>query len=139
YDSEQKPGQIPGDVILKLKQTPHPTFKRSRDNLAMKMTIPLRAALLGFETSCTPTRLKHLPFKHLDGHLVELKRTGVTKPGQVIRIKGEGMPKHSTPSEFGDLTITFTVEFPKEVDPTLAEGLASLLPTFENKDLKISA
>lgn len=70
---------------------------------------------------------------------MELKRTGVTKPGQVIRIKGEGMPKHSTPSEFGDLTITFTVDFPKEVDPTLAEGLASLLPTFENKDLKISA
>lgn len=38
--------------MLKLKQLPHPIFKRSRDNLSIKMTIPLRAALLGFETSC---------------------------------------------------------------------------------------
>ena len=77
--------------------------------------------------------------KHLDGHTVQLKRTGVTKPGQAIRIKGEGMPKHSTPSEFGDLTITFTVDFPKEVDDTLASGLAELLPAFTAADLKVSA
>lgn len=129
YDSEQKPGQIPGDVVLKLKQQPHPLFKRSRDNLAIKMTIPLRAALLGFETS----------FKHLDGHTVRLRRTGVTQPGQVIKIKGEGMPKHSTPSEFGDLSITFTVDFPKEVDATLAAGLEGLLPKFTGADLKVSS
>ena len=35
---------------------------------------------------------------------------------QAIRIKGEGMPKHGTPSEFGDLTITFIVDFPTKVD-----------------------
>ena len=73
YESEQKPGQIPGDVVLKLKTTPHPMFTRSRDSLSKKSAIPLRAALLGFETS----------FKHLDGHTVTLKRTTVTKPGQV--------------------------------------------------------
>ena len=155
YESEQKPGQIPGDVVLKLKTVPHPMFKRSRDNLSMKLTIPLHAALLGFETS----------FKHLDGHTVTIKRTGVTKPSQVIKIKGEGMPKHGTPSEFGDLTITFTVDFPAKVDagaslarafrPTiilpppcspvppsqvegdLADGLQKLLPEFSAADMKI--
>ena len=30
------------------------------------------------------------------------------------------MPKHGTPSEFGDLTITFTVDFPQKVDAELA-------------------
>merc|ERR1719267_43210 len=30
YESEQKPGQIPGDVVLKLKTVNHPMFKRSR-------------------------------------------------------------------------------------------------------------
>merc|ERR1719269_577169 len=118
YESEQKPGQIPGDVVLKLKTVQHPMFKRSRDSLSMKLTIPLRAALLGFETS----------FKHLDGHTVTIKRMGITKPNQVVRIKGEGMPKHNTPSEFGDLTITFTVDFPTAVDSQLAEGLEKLLP-----------
>jgi len=127
YESEQKPGQIPGDVVLKLKSVPNPMFKRSRDTLSMKLSIPLRAALLGFETS----------FKHLDGHTVTVKRTGVTKPGQTIRIKGEGMPKHGTPSEFGDLTIQFSVDFPKEVDAELATGLETLLPQFTAADMRV--
>ena len=75
----------------------------------------------------------------MDGHTVTIKRTGVTKPGQAIRIKGEGMPKHGTPSEFGDLTITFTVDFPKKVDPELAAGLEKLLPSFTAADLRIGA
>mmetsp|Transcript_72669 Transcript_72669/g.121241 ORF Transcript_72669/g.121241 Transcript_72669/m.121241 type:complete len:395 (+) Transcript_72669:55-1239(+) len=129
YESEQKPGQIPGDVVLKLKTVQHPSFKRSRDTLSMKLSIPLRAALLGFETS----------FKHLDGHTVNLKRTGVTKPMQTIRIKGEGMPKHGTPSEFGDLIITFTVEFPAAIEPEMASGLENLLPAFAGTDIKLSA
>merc|ERR1719482_212337 len=40
YESEQKPGQIPGDVVLKLKSVPNPMFKRSRDTLSMKLSIP---------------------------------------------------------------------------------------------------
>merc|ERR1719217_1635198 len=128
YESEQKPGQIPGDVVLKLKTQPHPMFKRSGHSLAMKLAIPLRAALLGFETT----------FKHLDGHTVTVKRTGVTKPGQAIRIKGEGMPKHGTPSEFGDLTITFTIDFPKTVEPELASGLEKLLPAFTAADMRVT-
>ena len=127
YESEQKPGQIPGDVVMKLKAIPHNTFKRNRDTLSMKLAIPLRAALLGFETA----------FKHLDGHSVHVKRSGVTKPGQVLRIKGEGMPKHGTPSEFGDLLITFTVDFPKSVEGALADGLESLLPPFSKTDIRI--
>ena len=125
--SEQTPGQIPGDVVMKLKSIPHNTFKRNRDTLSMKLAIPLRAALLGFETA----------FKHLDGHSVSVKRSGVTKPGQVLRIKGEGMPKHGTPSEFGDLLITFTVDFPKSVEGALADGLESLLPPFSKTDIRI--
>ena len=127
YESEQKPGQIPGDVVLKLKTVPHPMFKRSGASLSMRLTIPLRAALLGFETS----------FKHLDGHTVTIKRTGVTKPGQAIKIKSEGMPKHGTPSEFGDLTIQFSIDFPKEVDETLAAGLDKLLPQFNAADMRV--
>ena len=121
-------------------------YKRQRDNLSMKLAserpppknacalnappavdespspshphtliaVPLRASLLGFETS----------FKHLDGHTVTLKRTSVTKPNQVIRIKGEGMPKHGTPSEFGDLVIAFTVDFPTQVRPIACMHIA---------------
>lgn len=68
-----------------------------------------------------------------------IKRTGVTKPGQSIRIKGEGMPKHGTPSEFGDLVISFTVDFPKQIDPELAAGLEKLLPAFSAADMRIGS
>uniref|UniRef100_A0A7S0LFQ6 J domain-containing protein n=1 Tax=Coccolithus braarudii TaxID=221442 RepID=A0A7S0LFQ6_9EUKA len=129
YEAEQKPGQIPGDVVLKLKTQSHPLFKRSRENLSMKMSIPLRAALLGFETT----------FKHLDGHTVTVKRTGVTKPGQSLRIKGEGMPKHGISSEFGDMIITFSIDFPKAIDADTAQGLEKLLPEFVQSDLKMTA
>merc|ERR1711935_261073 len=112
-----------------LKSVPNPMFKRSRDTLTMKLSIPLRAALLGFETS----------FKHLDGHTVNLKRTGITKPMQTIRIKGEGMPKHGISSEHGDLMIQFTVDFPKTVDTELAAGLEKLLPAFSAADMRIGA
>ena len=47
------------------------------------------------------------------------------------------MPKHGTPSEFGDLTITFTVDFPATITPDLAEGLTKLLPEFSAADMKI--
>mmetsp|Transcript_36464 Transcript_36464/g.117538 ORF Transcript_36464/g.117538 Transcript_36464/m.117538 type:complete len:396 (-) Transcript_36464:313-1500(-) len=127
YESEQKPGQIPGDVVFKLKPVAHKFFKRSRETLSMKMAIPLRAALLGFETS----------FTHLDGHTVTIKRSGVTKPGQSIRIKGEGMPKHGVSSEFGDLVITFTVDFPPTLDAELAAGLEQLLPPAGPSDIRI--
>ena len=38
------------------------------------------------------------------------------------------MPKHGTPSEFGDLTITFTVEFPSKVDGRLMGRFGELAP-----------
>jgi len=61
----------------------------------------------------------------------------VTKPGQSIRIKGEGMPKHGVSSEFGDLVITFTVDFPPTLDAELAAGLEQLLPPAGPSDIRI--
>lgn len=46
---------------------------------------------------------------------VTLKRQGVTIPGQVQRIKGEGMPKHEDESKYGDLLVTYKVVFPTEL------------------------
>ena len=42
-------------------QVAHKFFKRSRETLSMKMAIPLRAALLGFETSRGPERTREDP------------------------------------------------------------------------------
>ena len=54
-------------------QVAHKFFKRSRETLSTKMAIPLRAALLGFETSRGPERTREdprgpemTPRRHLD-------------------------------------------------------------------------
>ncbi len=105
--SEQRPGFIPGDVIMTLKQKPHKTFRRDGDDLHMDMTISLKEALLGFSRTV----------KHLDGHEVEVSMPEgrVTKPWQVIRLRGEGMPVHETPDEKGSLHVKMKIRFPREL------------------------
>jgi DnaJ-class molecular chaperone len=60
---EQRPGEIPGNMILKLKVANHPVFTRvGSENLEMELHISLREALIGFDRSVV----------HLDGHKVPL-------------------------------------------------------------------
>ena len=92
-----------GDVIFVIETLAHKTFERDKNNLKTKITITLRQALLGFKTT----------IKHLDGHTVEIDRSNkITKPGEVQKIKGEGMPVYEYPSDYGDLVITYKVKFP---------------------------
>jgi DnaJ-class molecular chaperone len=114
--SEQKPGQVPGDVVMTLKQKKHRTFTRDKDDLHMSLEISLKEALLGFEKT----------YKHLDGHEFEVVKTGVTKPMSVKKIRGEGMPQHGTPSEFGDLHVKFTVVMPTSITPEQAKVIETL-------------
>ncbi len=62
--SEQTPGQIPGDIILIVKQKPHKKFKRKGNDLHMDMEITLKEALLGFSK-----KIEHLD-KHEVGRLL---------------------------------------------------------------------
>lgn len=93
-------------------------FIRDNDDLRYDIFISLKEALLGFNKE----------IKHLDNHIVYLNRTTVTQPGHVIKIKGEGMPKHQK-SEKGDLYVKVNVLIPniltekqKEIAKTLFEN-----------------
>lgn len=105
--SEQRPGMIPGDVIFVVKQKPHSTFRREGNDLHIDFDISLREALLGFEKTIL----------HLDGHEVVLKSKKITRPLQVRRIEGEGMPHHEVPSEYGHLYVKYKVIFPSSLTP----------------------
>lgn len=105
---EQRPGLIPGDIMLALQIHKHDTFDREGDNLRMKMSITLKESLLGFSKT----------FTHMDGRSVAVARKdSVTKHGYVMTIKGEGMPKFHFPSEKGDLFVVFDVKFPHSLTP----------------------
>lgn len=98
-----------GEVKMKIIQLPHDNFTREGETLKMSLTITLKEALLGFSHEIT----------HLDGHKVTIAKSGgqTTQHGEVMRINGEGMPKFGSPSDSGDLLVTFTVANPETLNP----------------------
>merc|ERR1719478_1279808 len=96
---------IPGDVVIKLEMEKNKRFERRGVDLHMKTSITLREALLGFTQTV----------RHMDGHTLEISATGTTKPFQVIRVKGEGMPLRDDPQSFGNLYVEVKVIFPKKL------------------------
>ena len=58
--SEQRPGMIPGDVIMVLKQKAHAQYRREKNDLHYNLMISLKESLIGFTRT----------IRHLDGHEV---------------------------------------------------------------------
>lgn len=112
YDqvADEAVGHVPGDVVFLLVQVEHPHFRREGDDLHMSMTISLLESLVGFNRA----------FQHLDGHEVPVKKDNITYCSEVIRIKGEGMPRKKAGGRpggavaKGDLYITLLIDFPGE-------------------------
>ncbi|TPX57239.1 hypothetical protein PhCBS80983_g03943 [Powellomyces hirtus] len=104
-ESDEAPDIIPGDLVFTLQTQPHPVFTRNGDNLYAKQVISLKEALLGVDRK----------LKQLDGSLVTVRREGVTQPGFVQEIRGEGMPKHDRPNERGLLYVEYIVVLPEKL------------------------
>jgi len=100
--AEERPGMLPGAVILTLRAGKNAKFQRRNNDLHMNMKVSLREALLGWTQS----------IQHVDGHIVSLTASDVTKYHQVFKVKGEGMPLRDDPSSFGDLLVKVEVVFP---------------------------
>jgi len=107
----------PGDLKFKIKTAPDQKFQREGNNLYLTYFIDLIDALVGFEHE----------FEHFDGHPVTLFNKGITIPGQVVTMKGEGMPVHNTHKQFGDLIITYQINFPKKLSESQKQQAKTLL------------
>lgn len=106
--ADEAVGHISGDLIFRIKQVPDAHFTRQGDDLYMSINISLLDSLVGFETS----------FAHLDGHLVNIRKTDVTYCSEVVTVRGEGMPKKSAGGKGksgakGDLYVTLIINFPR--------------------------
>ncbi|KAE8697944.1 DnaJ protein ERDJ3B [Hibiscus syriacus] len=86
----------PGDLKFRIRTAPHDRFRREGNDLHTTITITLAQALVGFEKT----------IKHLDDHLVDIGNKGITKPKEVRKFKGEGMPLHFS-NKKGNLYVTF--------------------------------
>ncbi|THU71233.1 hypothetical protein C4D60_Mb08t33400 [Musa balbisiana] len=103
-DGEPKIDGEAGDLKFKIQTAPHERFRREGNDLHMTVTISLLQALVGFEKT----------IKHLDEHLVEIGTKGITKPKEIRKFRGEGMPIHMSTKK-GDLYLTYEVLFPKSL------------------------
>ncbi|KAJ7035015.1 hypothetical protein C8F04DRAFT_547929 [Mycena alexandri] len=106
-ESDESPDWEAGDVVLRVRSRKNKGgWRRKEGSLYWRETIGVDEALLGFDRNLT----------HLDGHIVRLQRKGVTQPGFVQTIEGEGMPHFERPT-FGDLYVEYNVVLPIEISP----------------------
>lgn len=103
--AEQMPDIISGDVILHIYSEEHEDFEREGSDLVTYMNITLMEALMGWQRE----------IKHLDGRLIKVERTEVTKPGQDHEVPGMGMPIFKKPGEFGKLIMKLNIVFPERI------------------------
>jgi curved DNA-binding protein len=96
-----------GDLYLRTNLLPHPKFERRGKDLYTRVSMPVTTAVLGGEAE-VPT---------LTGRPLRLKIPPLTQNGQLLRLKGQGMPTTSKSGERGDLYATVEVQLPKELSP----------------------
>jgi DnaJ homolog subfamily A member 2 len=121
-ESHQGPQIVPGDVVFNIEQLKHPKFTRKGDHLFMNHSITLHESLCGFSFEVT----------HLDNHVVRVegKPGEFISPGQTLAVRGKGMPIQGKNDKFGDLFITFDIQFPERnsIPDSSLQELSKILP-----------
>jgi DnaJ-class molecular chaperone len=107
-----------GDLYVRVHIRPHPVFTRDGDNLRAKVAVPLRTALLGGEVK-VPT---------IKGTQVSLTVPAETQNGQVLRLRGLGMPRLRG-GDSGDLLVEVDVRLPVPLTPELRAWAQSMPAT----------
>lgn len=92
-----------GDLYLKIKVKPHSQFKREDSDLHLETPLDIYTAILG----------GNIVVKTLGGN-VELKIPAGTQSGQLIRLRGKGMP-HLKGKGNGDLYVKVVLQTPIEL------------------------
>jgi len=99
-----KAGGTNGDILIKIKITPHKRVQRDGNDLHLEVTIDLYKAILGGNST-----LKTF------GDTVKLNIPPESQPGSIIKVKGQGMPIYGSPNQSGDLFIKLNIKLPKNL------------------------
>jgi DnaJ-class molecular chaperone len=109
-------GGKPGDLYLRVELQPHERFERRGNDLHTTASVPVTTAVLGGEARVETLEGRTLPFRI----------PPTTQNGQVMRLKGHGMPTRSGTEERGDLYVKVTVQMPKSLTPDQREHYEAL-------------
>lgn len=104
--SDHGVGVTPADVVFIITQVPHHRFSLHGQDLGVTIRMGIADALAGSLIS----------LDLLSGESIQIRTTEIVSPGQVKRIKGKGMPRPpGSSSPFGDLIVSFNVQFPQSL------------------------
>lgn len=128
-EADEAPDVETGDIVMVLEEKEHEVFTRAGPDLTAPLTISLADALTGFS---------RVVVKHLDGRGIHIThpRGKVLKPGQILKVKGEGMP-HKKGDSKGDLYLIVEIQFPENGWNPDVPTLKRVLP--ESKEAEIKA
>jgi curved DNA-binding protein len=109
-------GGSAGDLYLRVELQPHERFERRGNDLHTTALVPVTTAVLGGEARVETLEGRSLPFRI----------PPTTQNGQVMRLKGHGMPARGGSDERGDLYVKVTVQTPKSLTPEQREHYEAL-------------
>ncbi len=113
------PTQHPGDLYVLIHVSPHPKFKRFQDDLSYDLTVSFAQAALGSEVK-VPTLKGETTIKIQPG----------TQPGQIMRLKGKGMPRFRGYGT-GDMQVRVNISVPKKLSKQQKALIEQLAKEFE--------
>lgn len=102
-----------GDLYVKLNVKSHPVYTREEQNLMMDLNIKLTDALLGMTYN----------LKTLDGKNMEVKIPEGINNGEMLRVKGKGVP---TNHGKGDIIIRIKITMPSKLSRKQKEFIEKL-------------
>ena len=108
-------GGPPGDLYVKIKETPHPVFRRENADLYMKQKIRFSEAVLGGDIE-VPT---------LEEKLLKLKIPPGTQDNAKFRLKNFGLPVYNGTGR-GNAYVEINIDVPKELTEEQKDLVASL-------------
>ncbi len=117
-------GGPPGDIYLAIHVKPHAKFQRDEANIYSEIEIGFPEASLGTTLEVPTLRgTKKLEIK------------AATQSGEVITLKGEGMPRVNNPSRLGDHYVKVKVTTPKNLTGAEKDLLKELQKLRHGRDI----
>lgn len=110
-----------GDLLVKVKVTEHPYFKREENNIRVHVPITFDEAALGAKI--------HVPT--LDGEAVAMKVPAGSNSGRTLRLKGRGV---KTSKATGDMLIVLDVVIPQNLNDKAKAAIEEFAAATEGED-----
>jgi DnaJ-class molecular chaperone len=102
-DQPQTTANLPGNLILEFKLTPHSLFTKNGNDLHYKHTLTLSESILG----------KIITIEYFNDQIkINSNQFGIINPSKQYILKGRGLPIQNTDKK-GNMIIEFNITYPK--------------------------